>query len=246
MDHSKKKCPYCGEEIMAKAKKCRHCGEWLDNTANLSAVRASDKKKKMWIYLILIAVVVIGVIAFIAMFSSNETATSEQLEEQTTSAAEDYSIDFVSFDLKSLTALNMMPIEEAKRKLEECGWEPVSEMSLERQDRDVKVANIYLKDYAEDKGIYEFVLDEYRSGVGNIEFVTSSKQVLKLMETDLKDRGYRWNFNGNIFTIASEDTINSPIFGMEISEISSSPNGDAPTDTTYYWFVKKLPVINNK
>ena len=27
--NSTKRCPYCGEEILAAAKKCKHCGEWL-------------------------------------------------------------------------------------------------------------------------------------------------------------------------------------------------------------------------
>ena len=30
MEQQTKKCPYCGEEILAVARKCKHCGEWLD------------------------------------------------------------------------------------------------------------------------------------------------------------------------------------------------------------------------
>jgi len=29
-----KKCPFCGEEILAVAKKCKHCGEWIDKEVN--------------------------------------------------------------------------------------------------------------------------------------------------------------------------------------------------------------------
>ena len=34
-----KRCPYCGEEILAVARKCKHCGEWLD--------KDEEKEKKV-------------------------------------------------------------------------------------------------------------------------------------------------------------------------------------------------------
>ncbi len=34
-----KRCPYCGEEILAVAKKCKHCGEWLET-------KEPEKEKK--------------------------------------------------------------------------------------------------------------------------------------------------------------------------------------------------------
>jgi len=40
MENETKRCPYCGEEVLADAKKCKHCGEWLDEE-----LRAEAKKK---------------------------------------------------------------------------------------------------------------------------------------------------------------------------------------------------------
>lgn len=37
----KKKCPYCGEDILFVAKKCKHCGEWLENPT----IKAVDNRE---------------------------------------------------------------------------------------------------------------------------------------------------------------------------------------------------------
>lgn len=38
-----KRCPYCGEEILAVAKKCKHCGEWLDKDASTENINIAEK-----------------------------------------------------------------------------------------------------------------------------------------------------------------------------------------------------------
>lgn len=40
-------CPYCGEEILAKAKKCKHCGEFLDGRSSAPKPQSSRKKSNV-------------------------------------------------------------------------------------------------------------------------------------------------------------------------------------------------------
>lgn len=41
-----KRCPYCGEEILAIAKKCKHCGEWLEEKPERETIKNTITEPK--------------------------------------------------------------------------------------------------------------------------------------------------------------------------------------------------------
>ena len=74
MSQETKKCPYCGEEILAVAKKCRFCGEWLDESATTisDTVASTKRRKSINILNIAIGVLAIGSIATGSVYFNTE------------------------------------------------------------------------------------------------------------------------------------------------------------------------------
>ena len=87
--NEKKKCPYCGEEIMAVAKKCRHCGEWLETEETVENTKKpsspaeapadsksidTDKKTVDWKKLGIGAALIIALIIAFSIVSSKSSS----------------------------------------------------------------------------------------------------------------------------------------------------------------------------
>jgi len=72
-----KKCPFCGEEILAAANKCKHCGEWLDNEAASKTSQSQPeqvrRRGKQWLLTSSIAAILTVAIAFFVKTTKEPT-----------------------------------------------------------------------------------------------------------------------------------------------------------------------------
>ena len=93
MEDDTKRCPFCGEEIKAKAIKCKHCGEFLEaesseNTKDLGVEQAPKSSDRSGCLVVFFVLLLIGIIGAIVSPESNTDNTTSSTEEQTKEVVE--------------------------------------------------------------------------------------------------------------------------------------------------------------
>lgn len=79
----KKRCPYCGKEILATAKKCKHCKKWLETNEDITVQRnvnvndSSISERNNW-HILIIAAIIGCVVGIIILLILNMNKTNSQ------------------------------------------------------------------------------------------------------------------------------------------------------------------------
>ena len=175
-----------------------------------------------------------------------EEKQATPVENQTTSQNEYYGLKSISFDLRSLVALNMMNKENVQKFLEEYGWTEYERTEVEdpeKPDSDPQLISITYSNENENWKI------DYFDGVeeGFIEFKTSSNSVDNQMTGNIKGNGYKYLFESKdsdssveLYQILKNDTINYPVFMAHKGPDYFSD------DIVFRYSVKKLPKVNQE
>jgi hypothetical protein len=108
MERTKKRCPYCGEEIMAVAKKCKHCNSWLEEhaqplrTSNEIQKRPSTSTNTPWkinrTHIIIGAVAILAIIGGIYWISNDRSAHEPTKTTASPTASDPYDASNDTFD----------------------------------------------------------------------------------------------------------------------------------------------------
>jgi len=79
MENSTKRCPYCGEEILAVAKKCKHCGTWIEGSPEQTTKPSQviKKKSKLLPLAVVIAIIAIAGVGYLLLFNDGDGNVQE-------------------------------------------------------------------------------------------------------------------------------------------------------------------------
>jgi len=161
-----KKCPYCGEEILATAKKCKHCGEWLDKESTapvtnmvesslledpLQQGKKAEKKRNNMVVILGIIIGVIGISLVVYYLT-----TGSSMERDARKMAK------IHYGIATYELTDEKGIEKNEKFLDECAnkydnkeqefkflyYGAMIELSLEKKNWDMSI--LTLKEYIGD------------------------------------------------------------------------------------------------
>ncbi len=160
----------------------------------------------------IILAVFIAAVAFAGMTSCSSKSNDgnkDTADEQTLSDDNKDSIKQISFDPASLAELNLMGIEEARKRLETSGWEKSGQKEV----------------YSKDKNSFALLSEKHPEHPYDVAYLTFSDTLHQQMEEALTAMGYTVTDGLEaedwlIYKWTSNDTINAPSYSVYISHMN--------------------------